>query len=175
MAENDSKEQPVVDKSRKKRLLGVLVTSVLITGAGVAGTVLGPRLLGSQSDEEEAEPKAEPAEHAEHAAAEDAEKAPNPMAFQPIIVDVRDKQSGVHHMKVGIVVEFAEGFTKEEFEKHSPRGREAAIGYLRGKYFDELTDPAQFEVITKELNERVTKAMGEKHAKRIVITDFVAQ
>lgn len=172
MAENDSKEQPVVDKSRKKRLLGVLVTSVLITGAGVAGTVLGPRLLGSQSDEEEAEPSAEPAEHE---APDEADKAPNPMAFQPIIVDVRDKQSGVHHMKVGIVVEFAEGFAKEEFERHSPRGREAAIAYLRGKYFEDLTEPAQFEVITKELNERVTKAMGEKHAKRIVITDFVAQ
>jgi flagellar basal body-associated protein FliL len=172
MAENDSKEQPVVEKSRK-RLLGVLVTSVLIAGAGVAGTVLGPRLLGQGGDEAEPEASAEPAEPEQPEA--EGDKAPNPMAFQPIIVDVRDKQMQPHHMKVGITVELRDGGTKEEFERLMPRGREAAISYLRGKSFDDLTAPDQFDVTAKELNERVTKAMGEKFAKRIVITDFVAQ
>jgi len=172
MAENDSKEQPVVEKSRK-RLLGVLATLVLVAGAGVVGTILGPRLLGQGATEEEPEPSAQPTD--KEGAEAEGEKAPNPMAFQPIIVDVRDKQSAMHHMKVGVVVELKDGIGKEEFERLMPRGREAAIGYLRGKFFDELTDPTQFEVITKELNERITKAMGEKNAKRIVITDFVAQ
>jgi len=154
MAENDSKEQPVVEKSRK-RLLGVLATLVLVAGAGVVGTILGPRLLGQGATEEEPEPSAQPTD--KEGAEAEGEKAPNPMAFQPIIVELKD------------------GIGKEEFERLMPRGREAAIGYLRGKFFDELTDPTQFEVITKELNERITKAMGEKNAKRIVITDFVAQ
>lgn len=172
MAENDSKEQPVVEKPRKKRLLGVLVTSVLIVGAGVAGTILGPRLLASRAEAADLDPGAE----AEDSDAEYAdEKPPNPMAFQPIIVDVRDKKSNPHHMKVGLTVELKEGVKKEEFDKLQPRGREAAILYLRAKTFEDLTEPSQFEAITKELNERIIKAMGAKHTIRVIITDFVAQ
>jgi len=172
MAENDSKEQPVVEKPRSKRLLGVLVTSVLIVGAGVAGTILGPRLLASRAEAADLE-RAADASDSESEEAE--EKPPNPMAFQPIIVDVRDKKSNPHHMKVGLTVELKEGVKKEEFEKLQPRGREAAILYLRAKSFEDLTEPSQFEVITKELNDRIIKAMGVRHTIRVIITDFVAQ
>lgn len=170
MAENDSKEQPVVEKPPKKRLLGVLVTSVLIVGAGVAGTVLGPRLLASRAEAAEGS-----AEGSEAEAEETEEHPPNPMAFQPLIVDVRDKKSLPHHMKVGLTVEVREGLKKDEFEKLQPRGREAAILYLRAKSFEELTEPSQFETITKDLNDRVIKAMGAKDTTRVIITDFVAQ
>jgi flagellar basal body-associated protein FliL len=78
-------------------------------------------------------------------------------------------------MKVGITVELREGVTKEDFKKMMPRGREAAIAYLRGKYYEELTEPTQFATVVKELNERIGKAMGTKDVKRIVITDYVAQ
>ena len=78
-------------------------------------------------------------------------------------------------MKVGITVELPEKFTKEEFEKFSPRGREAAIAYLRSKDFDDLTDPKSFELVHKELSVAVIKAMGKKHVYRVVITDYVAQ
>jgi flagellar basal body-associated protein FliL len=97
------------------------------------------------------------------------------MAFQPLIVDVRDKKSLPHHMKVGLTVELKDGVKKEEFDKLQPRGREAAILYLRSKTFEDLTEPAQFETVTKELNDRITKAMGAKHTTRVIITDFVAQ
>jgi flagellar basal body-associated protein FliL len=172
MAENDSKEQPVVEKPRKKRLLGVLVTSVLIVGAGVAGTILGPRLLANQADAAEADAGDEDNE-AEHA--EDEDKPPNPMTFQALIVDVRDQKGHPHHMKVGLTAELKDQVKKEEFEKLQPRGREAAISYLRSKTFDELTEPSQFEILTKELNERIVKAMGAKHVNRVIITDYVAQ
>jgi flagellar basal body-associated protein FliL len=173
MAENDGNEQPVVEKKSRKRLLGVLVTSVLIVGAGVAGTVLGPRLLSSQAETEETESAPS---HSEKESSEGEEEGPvNPMAMPAIIVDVHDKQNQPHHMKVGLTIELAGGVTKEEFERYTPRGREAAITYLRSKTFDELTEPAQFPVVTKELYERIAKAMGEKHVKRVVITDFVAQ
>jgi flagellar basal body-associated protein FliL len=171
MAENDSKEQPVVEKPRKKRLLGVLVTSVLIVGAGVAGTVLGPRLLANRTEDGDAELKDE----AHESDGESEEKSPNPMAFQPLIVDVRDRKSLPHHMKVGLTAELKDGVKKEEFEKLQPRGREAAISFLRGRTFEELTEPSQFDAITKELNERIIKAMGEKLVLRVIITDFVAQ
>jgi flagellar basal body-associated protein FliL len=172
MAENNSEEQPVVEKPRKKRLLGVLVTSVLIAGAGVAGTVLGPRLLASRTDTADAESDVD---GTDAGVLEEEDKPPNPMAFQPLIVDVRDKKSLPHHMKVGLTVEVKDGIKKEEFERLQPRGREAAISFLRARTFEELTEPMQFESITKELNERVIKAMGEKHTTRVVITDYVAQ
>jgi flagellar basal body-associated protein FliL len=172
MAESDSKEQPVVEKPRKRRLLGVLVTSVLIVGAGVTGTILGPRLLANQSETADAEASADGVESAEP---QEEDKPPNPMAFQPLIVDVRDQKSQPHHMKVGLTVELTDGMKKEEFEKLQPRGREAAISFLRGRTFEELTEPSQFDVITKELNQRVIKAMGEKHTTRVIITDYVAQ
>lgn len=170
MAEEDSKEQPVVEKKSRKRLLGVLVTSVLITCAGVAGTILGPRLLGM--DEEEGDPEGSAASEPE---ADENGKLPVSKAFQPVIVDVRDKQQQPHHMKVGISVEVKEAVGKEEFETLMSRGREAAISYLRSAPYDDLVDPAQFEAMTKQLGERISKAMGEKHVSRIVITDFVAQ
>jgi flagellar basal body-associated protein FliL len=174
MAEDSSKEQPVVEKKSRKRLLGVLVTLVLITGAGVAGTVLGPRLLGM--DNEEAEPEGSASAAPEGESESDVEgKLPTSLSFQPLIVDCRDRQGQPHHMKVGVSVELQDGFGKDEFERLQPRGREAAIGYLRGKPFEELTDPAQFGAITKELGEAITKAMGKKHVSRIVITDFVIQ
>lgn len=172
MADSDSKEQPVVEKPRKRRLQGVLVTSVLIVGAGVAGTVLGPRLLANPDKSADAEASHDTSEEAD---SESEEKTPNPMAFQPLIVDVRDKKNMPHHMKVGLTVELKDGVKKEEFDKLQPRGREAAILFLRSRTFDELTDPSQFEVITKELNERIIKAMGEKLTMRVIITDFVAQ
>jgi flagellar basal body-associated protein FliL len=173
MAENDSKEQPVVEKKSRKRLLGVLVTSVLIVGAGVAGTVLGPRLLGRNAETVASDSHGESAESAVANAEED--KPTNPMPFEAVIVDVRDKQATSHNMKVGITVELREGVTKEDFKKMMPRGREAAIAYLRGKYYEELTEPTQFATVVKELNERIGKAMGTKDVKRIVITDYVAQ
>ncbi|HEY5956137.1 MAG TPA: flagellar basal body-associated FliL family protein [Polyangiaceae bacterium] len=172
MADTDSKEQPVVEKPRKKRLLGVLVTSVLIVGAGVAGTVLGPRLLANRSEDGDADVRDE---GHESDGPESEDKPPNPMAFQPLIVDVRDKKSLPHHMKVGLTVELKDGVKKEEFDKLQPRGREAAISFLRGRTFEELTEPDQFDAVSKELNERIIKAMGEKLTLRVIITDFVAQ
>src|SRR5512147_684500 len=173
MAENDSKEQPVVEKPRKKRLLGVLATSVLIVGAGVAGTVLGPRLLAGRSDPADGDASAESEEHAD--SDEEEKPPPTSLAFQALIVDVRDKKSQPHHMKVGLSVEVKDGVKKEEFDKLQPRGREVAISYLRARTFEELTEPQQFDAITKELNERIIKAMGEKYVSRVIITDFVAQ
>jgi flagellar basal body-associated protein FliL len=81
----------------------------------------------------------------------------------------------MHHMRVGVTVELGEKVTKEEFERFQPRGRETAIAYLRSKSFEELTEPSEFENVTKQLNERVIHAMGERRCSRVVITDFVAQ
>ena len=171
MADEEDNEQPVVEAPRKKsRLLGVLVTSVLIISAGVAGTVLGPRFLAYR------------AAAAAKAAAEQAQKAAskfefpeNSMAFHPLVVDVRDKSGIIHHIKVGLTIELDAKVKKEEFDKLQPRGRAAAIVHLRAKSFEQLTEPSLFEVVTKDLNDRIVQAMGEQNAERVIITDFVVQ
>jgi len=169
MATEEEPVQPKVEKS-PKRLVGILVISVLIAGAAVTGTLLGPRLLA---------PRTQPANEAiesPDSGTEGLELEPsNPQSFAPIVVDVKSKRGEMHHMRVGITVEMADKVTKEDFERYQPRGREAAIGYLRSKNFDELTEPAEFENVTRQLNEVITRAMGEKRCARVVITDYVAQ
>jgi flagellar basal body-associated protein FliL len=175
MANDEEPEQPKVEKS-PKRLLRILVTSVLIGGAAVTGMLFGPRLLAHRttaSNDQNSE-NGDAGKGGE--SAEGAEVEPNnPQAFAPIVVDVKNKRGEMHHMRVGITVELTDKSTKEEFERYQPRGREAAIGYLRSKTFDELTEATEFENIAKQLNEAVTRAMGERRCNRVVVTDFVAQ
>ena len=174
--ENDDDEvpeQPTVEKSPRRRT-GLLVISVLVLGAAVAGTLLGPRLFAHSAASTES--TAILADGGTPETGEGSESEPsNPQAFAPIVVDVKSRRGEMHHMRVGITVELGEKVTKEEFERFQPRGRETAISFLRSKAFEELTEPSEFENITKQLNERVIHAMGERRCSRVVITDFVAQ
>ncbi len=166
-------KQPTVEKS-PKRMVGILVISVLVLGAAMTGTFLGPRLLPRSAA---AQGSVSPADSAtpENAEAANETEPSNPQAFAAIVVDVKNKKGDMHHMRIGITAELGEKVTKEEFERFQPRGREAAISFLRSKTFDELTEPTEFEEITKQLNERVIHAIGEKRCSRVVITDYVAQ
>jgi flagellar basal body-associated protein FliL len=173
MATDEEPVQPKVEKS-PKRLLGSLVISVLIAGAAVTGTLFGPRLLAPRpaaATETSDNPDSGKSEGAEGLESEPT----NPQGFAPIVVDVKNKRGEMHHMRVGISVELSEKVTKEEFERYQPRGREAAIGYLRSKNFDELTESTEFENVSRQLNEVMIRAMGEKRCTRVVITDYVAQ
>ncbi len=173
--EEEVAEQPKVEKS-PRRMVVILVISILVLGAAVAGTLLGPHLIphaiaGAGDPASALTDGGKPAE-----AAENAESEPNnPQAFAPIVVDVKSKRGEMHHMRIGITVELGEKVSKEEFERFQPRGREMAIAYLRAKSFEDLTEPSEFENITKQLNEKVTHAMGERRCSRVVITDYVAQ
>ena len=62
-----------------------------------------------------------------------------------------------------------------EFKAYVPRAREAAIWYLRTHDFDELSAPKNFEKLRKDLNDNIINAVGKKRARRVLITDFVAQ
>lgn len=170
MTDSDGEEMNVVEKKpRKGRFLGLLVTSILMLGIGVAGTLLGPRLLPGAAKPASSHAPAHEEQH-------EAEEMPaNPMALLPLVVDVRGKAGEAHHMKIGLTAEMKKGLTKEDFEKLQPRGREVAIAFLRSKTYEDLTEPGKFESITKELGEQVVAAMGKKYATRIIITDYVVQ
>jgi flagellar basal body-associated protein FliL len=167
MSETESSEDTPREKqeARKSSKIGNLVAVALVGSAAAAAGTFGGRLMHG------AEPQAKAAE----AAAEASDAPPTAsVALPQVIVDVRDKTGDVHHLKVGISVETGT-VSEEEFTKLLPRGREAAVEYLRGLDFDTATDPKSFEKIRKELGDKLKDALGKDRVKRVVITDFVGQ
>jgi flagellar basal body-associated protein FliL len=182
---NDDNSSLAPPKKSKLGLILGIVGGVLVLVAGTAaGLILGPSLFGgppaaaaeaspggghaAPAAAEHAAPKAEKSEHG----------APEKIVaatFEPLIVDVMDEQGVAHHVKVGLSAELAEGVTVDDFKLLMPRGREAAISYLRSLTFEEVTSPKKYGRLKKELTRNVTKALGESKLHRLLIVDFVAQ
>jgi flagellar basal body-associated protein FliL len=92
-----------------------------------------------------------------------------------IIVDTRSADGQVRHLKIALSIEHPEGVKEADFKSYVPRAREAAIWYLRTHDFEELSAPKNFDKLRKELNDNIIAAVGKKRARRVLITDFVAQ
>ena len=155
-------------KKKPKTILLILVAVVLALGAAAAGLFLGPKLLPSAEQPATAAPTAETAQVKEDVIKET-------LNLPPIIVDTRDAGDMTRHVKVALTFELADGSTMEELKNYVPRGRESAIGYLRGQRFEALTDPGRFDAVREELSKLITEAVGQKRVARVLITDFVAQ
>jgi flagellar basal body-associated protein FliL len=154
-------------KSRLGLILATVVVIVLVAGAAVAGTMLGPKLIGQEKKKESAEAKAEKGEGGE--------KIGDTLELPPILVDTRGEDGSLHHLKVVLAVELAEGAPKDEFMKYAPRGREAAVAYLRTQSYDTIAAPERYNDVRAELSKHFAEAVGPTRVARILITDFVAQ
>jgi flagellar basal body-associated protein FliL len=165
--EGSAPEPKAPKKSRLGLVLATVVVVVLVTGAAVAGTMFGPALIGRGKKADAAAEK-EKEKEKEKPIGETVE-------LTPILVDARAKNGELHHLKVVLAIEVAEGTTKEEFMKYSPRGREAAVGYLRSLTFEEQAEPERFNDVRLELSKRFSEAVGEKKIARVMVIDFVAQ
>ena len=198
MSEEASEPNKSVEKKKGKgKLVGIMVALALILGAGAAGAVLAPKYLGAgnanavhkpadgaeeeaegSSDKAEAEGEAEAdkgsdeAEHKPKSAAGDVHEVQN---LEAIVVDSRAADGAIRHIKVGLAIELPETVKEAEFKSYVPRAREAAIAYFRTRDFEQLSDPKNFAQVVKDLNKEIIGAVGKKRAKRVVITDFVAQ
>jgi len=169
-ADEDTEEESVPEpqapkKSRLGLVLATVVVVVLVTGAAVAGTMFGPALINRTKK-------------AEHAAASEKEKEKpigETVELQPIMVDARTKDGELHHLKVVLAIEIHEGTPKEEFMKYSPRGREAAVAYLRSMGFEEVASPERYTQVRGELAKKFIEAVGKKRVERVMVIDFVAQ
>lgn len=182
--------KPVEKKKGKGKLVGIMVALALILGAGAAGAVLAPKYLGggakaAHKPAEAAEDEA-PAEKAEEEAPAEEEEEPEhkPKSsgdvhevqnLEAIVVDSRAADGAIRHIKVGLTIELPETVKEAEFKAYVPRAREAAIGYFRTRDFEQLSDPKNFAQVVKDLNKEIIGAVGKRRAKRVVITDFVAQ
>lgn len=188
MSNDDDKDAKTEPKKSKLGLILGIVGGVVVLGAGgAAGLILGPKLMGG-SPPAEAAPAANagahpaPAPHAapaskEHKAAGGAGHPEKIVSFRfdPIIVDVMDRDGEAHHLKVGLAAELAEGALEDEFKLVQPRGREAAITFLRSLTYEEITNPKKYPKLKKDLSKKVSKAVGEERVARLLVTDFVAQ
>jgi len=184
-------KQPVEKKKGKGKLVGILVALALILGAGAAGAVLAPKYLGSgdakaahkpADDDEGSSEKAESDTAEEEPSADEPDAKPKAAGdvheiqnLEPIVVDSRAADGAIRHIKVGLTIELPETVKEAEFKAYVPRAREAAIGYFRTRDFEQLSDPKNFTQVVKDLNKEIISVVGKKRAKRVVITDFVAQ
>ncbi|HEY0468191.1 MAG TPA: flagellar basal body-associated FliL family protein [Polyangiaceae bacterium] len=191
----DHGQAPVEKKKGKGPLIGIIVAAVLVVGAGAAGAVMGPKFFAkpvpTKTADGEAEAEDDKASGEDKAAEED--KADEPTDEEhvekksasgevkevtnlaPIVVDTRSADGQVRHLKIALSIEHPETMKEAEFKAYVPRAREAAIWYLRTHDFEELSSPKNFDKLRKDLNDNILNAVGKKRARRVLITDFVAQ
>jgi flagellar basal body-associated protein FliL len=155
-------------KSRLGLVLAIVAIIVLVTGAAVAGTVFGPALFGHAKKGEQAAEK-------DKGKDKEKEKIGESVELSPIMVDARADDGALHHLKVVLAIEIAEGTTKDELMRYVPRGREAAVGYLRSQTFEHLVEPTHYADVRAELSKQFTEAIGGERVARVLVTDFVAQ
>jgi flagellar basal body-associated protein FliL len=176
---------PVAKKSKTGLIIGIVIAMVTLVGGSVAGAVLGPKLLGSpddSADEGESAPahegKSEDEGKSSHGAkgkkGKEGEKIIS-VDIAPIVVDLRDGDGRLRHLKVGMAAELGETVNAEEFKLVSPRGREATLTYLRSLTFEEVADPAKYASIKDEISKRMIEALGADKVHRILLVDFVLQ
>lgn len=158
-------------KGGKGKIVLGLLAVILVSAAGAGGAIAGTRLVGPP--QVAAAPPPAPKEEEE--SDENATKVNVVSNFNPIVIDFHDPSGDVHHLKIAVTAELPAEMQEKEFELYSPRGREAAIIYLRQLKWEDAIDPKKFEEIRKGLSEVMIKALGKKRVDRIVITDFVAQ
>jgi len=177
-------------KGKMGLIIGIVIAVVTLVGGSVAGAVLGPKLLGGSEEHEAEKPskseksskghkseKSEKSEKHEKGGAE-GEGGPEKITavdVPAVVVDLRDLDGRIRHLKVGLTAELAEQVTPEEFKLYLPRGREALLTYLRSLSFEDVSNSQQFIAIKDELCKRVTEAVGEELVHRMMLTDFVLQ
>jgi flagellar basal body-associated protein FliL len=167
---SESSPEAALEPKPKKGKLGLVVAIAavvaLVAGAAVAGTVLGPQIVGRS--------KKPDAAHAPEPAEAEA-KVGDTIELSPILVDTRSADAALHHLKVVLAIELAETAQKEHFMKLVPRGREAAVAYLRSQPFESLAAPERYAAVRTELAQRFTTAVGAGQVARVMVVDFVAQ
>lgn len=170
-------------------IIGIVIAVVTLVGGSVAGAVLGPKLLGGSEEPEEASEshgksekadKSHKGDKSDKKSAHGDDEAPGPehivnADLPSVVVDLRDSDGRIRHLKVGMTAELADKVTTEQFKLVIPRGREAALTYLRSLAFEDVSDPQQFNTIKDELAKRVIEAVGEEKVHRMMLTDFVVQ
>jgi flagellar basal body-associated protein FliL len=186
-------EDVLPKKGKAGLIIGIVIAAVTLVGGSVAGAVLGPKLLGGSDEHAEEEEEEKPATSEKSHKSDKKEKHGKEKADEgeghgsegpehivsvdipSVVVDLLDNQGRIRHLKVGLTTELADKVPAEEFRLYIPRGREAALIFMRSLTFEQVADPSHFIAIKDELAKRVTEAVGEERVHRMMLTDFVLQ
>ncbi len=176
MADDKKKEDEASEGEKKKGPLLWIILAVVLALGGVAGGIfLGPMVMKppppAEGETPEAPAAAEPPKQ---------ELPPIVVPWPPLVVDVPDERGGSRHVKLVITLETANEQLEAEISAFAPRGRMAALGFVRSQTYENLTDPAKFDSLQKKITEVVQKtvgksATGEERVSQVLITDLVAQ
>jgi flagellar basal body-associated protein FliL len=184
MSEEAPAAAPAPKKSKTGLIIGIVIAMITLVGGSVAGAVLGPKLLGSpeadaaeESDSPAHESKGEESKGHEGKGKKGKKEGEKIVSVEipPIVVDLRDADGRIRHLKVGLAAELGEAVNVEEFKLVSPRGREATLSYLRSLTFEDVSDPARYAGIKDEISKRMIDAIGADKVHRILLVDFVLQ
>jgi flagellar protein FliL len=185
--ENDKAAAPAPKKSKTGLIIGIVIAMITLIGGSIAGAVLGPKLLGAPEDHEAAADDEGEGESGGHESTEHEGKSKSKgkgkghdekvvsVDISPIVVDLRDSDGRIRHLKVGLAAELGEAVNVEDFKLVSPRGREATLSYLRSLTFEDVSDPARYASIKDEISKRMIDAIGADKVHRILLVDFVLQ
>jgi flagellar basal body-associated protein FliL len=182
--EADKAAAPAPKKSKTGLIIGIVIALVTLVGGSVAGAVLGPKLLGGEEHEAAEAEEEESSESAHESGGHESkpkkkgkgkEEKIISVDINPIVVDLRDSDGRLRHLKVGLAAELGETANVEEFKLMSPRGREATLSYLRSLTFEDVADPARYASIKDEISKRMIDAIGTDRVHRILLVDFVLQ
>jgi flagellar basal body-associated protein FliL len=187
MSEETPAAAPAPKKSKTGLIIGIVIAMVTLIGGSVAGAVLGPKLMGTSDEEaaDDGEGSAHESKSEEGSGHEGKTKGKGKgkkegekivsVEIPPIVVDLRDSDGRIRHLKVGMAAELGETVNVEEFKLVSPRGREATLSYLRSLTFEEVSDPAKYASIKDEISKRMIESIGADKVHRILLVDFVLQ
>ncbi len=159
----DAKEAPSGKSSKGLVVVVLLAAVVLGGGAAAAGAVVAMKVATPATAATAPAPSATE------------EKILGTVDFASIVVDIHGQDGAAHHLRVSLSAEIPAETPKEEAQALTPRGRQAAIAYLRSLTYEEATAPGSFDKIRTELNKRMVEAVGEKRIGAVILTDFVLQ
>lgn len=172
MSEDSEKAAEAPPKKSKASVVFALVIALItLIGGSVAGAVLGPRLLGTSEGHASPPAKGGTDPHDPTAVVEKIVS----IDIAPIVVDLRDADGRLRHLKVGMAAELPETANLDEFKLVAPRGREASLSYLRSLTFEEVSDPKRYRSIKDELSRGFIEAVGAQRVHRVLLIDFVLQ
>lgn len=146
----------------------VIIPALLAAGAAYGGT----RYAKAQNAIVVIKEKEEADGHGK----KDAHQPPGPtVSLEPFLLSVFDAQKKPHPMKMTIAVEFdAKAAAHEDPKAFMPRIRDSVLTHLRKTSYEDISDPAHYDKLRKELLEQCHE-IGAESARKVLITDFVIQ
>jgi len=149
-------------------ILKIIIPALLAAGASYGGT----RYAKAQNTIVIMKEK----EDAEGHGKSEAHSAPGPtVSLEPFLLSVFDAQKKPHPMKMTVAVEFdAKAAAHDDPKAFMPRIRDTVLTHLRKTTYEDVSDPAHYDRLRKELLEKC-KEVGAESARKVLITDFVIQ